>query len=147
MDLDPRYAATAGLEISLDLPTARARAAEIRAHAEQPEHVYLIGSDNPPGSRPEHVLENGGHRAVFSLTKGEDGTIYRHASISLQGAAPGRHPTPPAVFTLATLFGFTGGKVVKGITLVQGDDWSIDAQVDQDGLGLVSVVQVFEGGT
>lgn len=147
-ELDPRYAATAGLEMALDLSLARVEAARVRAYAEQPEHVYTPGPVTlTPGDQPDHVFESGNHRVVYSITRDADaGTLYRHMSVSLIGAAPGKHAVPPAVFTLATYLGFTGGKTHIDITIVPGDDWGIDAQVRDDGLGIIVVVQVFSGG-
>ena len=85
---------------------ARARAAEIVAHAEA--HPYRPGMPSP-GDDPRFVAHLNTYRAVFTFTHAND-LIYRHLSVSIP-AKPGSdkpYPGPEAVFVIADLFGFTG---------------------------------------
>lgn len=86
------------------------RAHDVALHASRPEHWYRPGvSTWTPGDRPEHVVQFASFRAVFSFTV-SDGALWRHLSISSANAQRGKLPVPLVACTVASWFGFTGGK-------------------------------------
>lgn len=112
-----------------------------------PENWYKADSTWSPGDRPEFTvgLTKGNvgspdgpvvylYKCVFTWTiippgalsddegrKNEKEAICRHLSVLY--AKPNRFPHPSLLFTIATLFGYTGAKMVKDAALEQGDDW------------------------
>lgn len=91
----------------LDGDLTRKRVDEIRAYAEREENYHRIGG-YAPGGNPEHVLEVGTVRVVFSVTKTEEG-LYRHLSISNKT----RYPHPTAVWYACEMFGFMYSESAK----------------------------------
>ena len=78
-----------------------------------PENWYRPGQSTlVPGDDPRFVAHlEYGFRAVFSITKTQDGLIFRHLSISVDGE---KYPSVVAVCAIAQMFGFTGwdGKII-----------------------------------
>lgn len=101
---------------------AREKVEKILAYAE--DHRYdpydkSEGAENRiPGRDPNlQCMLFDGYRCVFSYTLGPSrGIYYRHLSISVDNRFDGSpnpkvrqdYPSPPAVMTIAKLFGFTG---------------------------------------
>jgi len=110
------------VNVLLLTPEVRTRASEIAEFASRPENHYRIGeSDWVPGDRPEFVLRSGTLRAVFSHSVEGSGMTWRHLSVSNVT----KLPNPVSVWTLARLFGFTGGELgPDGETVVgAAPDW------------------------
>jgi len=93
-------------------------------YAENPINWYHPDEPNstPPGMLHRHTLQSGTIKSVFSWTE-QKGEIYRHLSVSTNGR--GKYPIPTVVWTLAHLFGFTGGGAPdeKGLVAEPGEDW------------------------
>lgn len=93
----------------------RAQIAQLKATAEQTRHWYVVGqSACPPGDLPRHVLILSQMKCVFSITVMNSPAgcqTYRHASFSLPEESGAKTPSPIAIFTVAHMFGFTGGEV------------------------------------
>lgn len=91
------------------------------AWAEKPENWYYPELDpKPPGDKPKFVMHlEVGYRVVYTLTAMTKGK-FRHISISVPSS---KYPHQVAAFTIATMFGFTGGGEVEGMTLEPGKDW------------------------
>ena len=91
--------------------TSDAEVARVLVHARKRENWYLITRDGrtgspPPGDEPRHVVHfQVGFRAVFSVTKPEGDTPFRHLTISVDGP---KYPSPEAAWMIARAFGFTG---------------------------------------
>jgi hypothetical protein len=99
---------------------AKARAAKLRAYAEQPEHHYTPYVDAVPGDQPEFQLQLNTYKCVFTITKSpRDGSLVRHLSISIPAA--GSYANPVAVFAIADLLGFTGWDGADKA----GKDWTV----------------------
>jgi hypothetical protein len=81
----------------------RAEIARVLTHAHA-NHYHPGPGAKPPGDDERFVAKLDSYRAVFSLTHA-DGIVYRHLSISVPGKS---YPHPFAVFTIASLFCFTG---------------------------------------
>lgn len=101
------------------------------------ENYYVPGvTDFVPGDRDEYVIKLNHYRCVFSITLFE-GEPYRHLSISMP-----EHkvlPNPTVAFTLAGMFGFTGGEKYKGGVITDpAENWLINASAKT---GLVVLAQ------
>jgi len=109
-------------------PEITARIAAQVEWANRPENRYRAGVDpEPPGDNPAYVmLLEHGFRVVYSRTLAPDGSEWRHLSISVEGT---KYPNQFAVYTIATLFGFTGGNQELDTTVKPGPSWRMD--VDQ----------------
>lgn len=80
---------------------ARAKVASVVSYAM--DHPYREG--NPvPGDNPNYVAKLDTYRAVFTFTHHRGG-VFRHLTISVPSS---KYANPAAVFTIASLFGFTG---------------------------------------
>lgn len=94
---------------------AKDRIATVRTYAEDPKNLNVIaevmaGSRVPPGDKQEHVTEfQFGFRAVYSVDLDRQGLVWRHLSVSLVPAKPGRAASPEAVQMIAEEFGFHRG--------------------------------------
>lgn len=115
-----------------------------REYAEAPDHWYRPGPDAvPPGDIPEHVFNSGTVRAVFSWTLIKEKT-YRHLSVST--GAPGRYPLPVVVFTLADMFGFTGGtRTEDGVVKTPAQGWGMQADQQYECIVVVQEVPDLPG--
>ena len=95
--------------------------------ANQPGNWYRPTASNtePPGDNPAYVLMlEHGFRCVYSMTVMPDGR-YRHLSISVEGS---KWPNELAAFTIAAMFGFTGGTWAGPDRVVierPGSDWQM----------------------
>jgi len=103
--------------------------AKIRAQvewAERPENWYWPMKDaKPPGDDLDFVtLLDHGFRVVYSHTVMPDSKHFRHLSVSVEGS---KYPHQMAVFTLATMFGFSGGRIVEDVTIEPGP-WIIEVK-------------------
>lgn len=84
---------------------ARAAVTRVMVHAEANHyHPWASPKPNAPGDDERFVAQLGSYRCVFSYTH-SDGAVWRHLSVSVPGK---NFPHPFAMFTIATLFGFTG---------------------------------------
>jgi len=103
-------------------PKVKEWAKKIVAHAEQSDNWYRPGSGSLPGDDPAHVLHTGTVRAVFSWTSDpKTDRVYRHLSASVVGKVA--FPAPEVVWTLARLFGFTGGELEGEAVTKPDDSW------------------------
>jgi len=93
-----------------------------------------------PGDNPQYVLHVDTYRCVFTYTLMPDGSVHRHLSVSV----PDAYPNPIAVFQLAVMFGFKGGKDQSGICCGPGDDWQI-ALNEQEHCVVVAQVAMLPG--
>src|SRR5579883_3298740 len=94
--------------------------------ADRPENRYYPERDGePPGDNPAFVtLLEVGYRVVYSRTA-HRGRVFRHLSVSIE-SGDRKYPNPTAALTIATLFGFTGGKTAEATTVEPGNDWILD---------------------
>jgi hypothetical protein len=92
--------------------------------AKQPDMWYVAGKSRwIPGDNPPYVLHVDTYRCVFTYTLVHDGSVYRHLSISVSGED---YPHLLVVFSIASMFGFTGGKDASGVVCTApGDDWIV----------------------
>jgi hypothetical protein len=99
------------------------------AWAERQENWYRPQKDKePPGDNPAYVLMiEMGFRVVYTHTVIED-HHYRHLSISVEGT---KYPHPIAAWTIATLFGFTGGVEEHEMTTEPGKDWLMQVRQEE----------------
>jgi hypothetical protein len=98
---------------------AKAKAARLRAYAEQPEHYYTPYVDSAPGDKPEFVIQLDTYKVVFTITKSpSDGALVRHLSVSIPAKG---YANPVAVFAIADLLGFTGWNGADKA----GKDWTV----------------------
>lgn len=99
------------------------------AWADRPENWYRPdGDQQPPGDNPAYtLLIEVGFRAVYTTTVIK-GDRFRHLSISVDGP---KYPNQIAAFTIATMFGFTGGAEDRGATLAPGDDWMMQVSEEE----------------
>lgn len=105
-------------------PDNKEKAAKVIAFAERPENWYHAGGSSwVPGDRPDFVARIDTYRCVYTHTVSQ-GKHYRHLSISVP--ADGKLPHQVAVFTLASFFGFTGGKMVEDAAVEPAEDWLIN---------------------
>jgi hypothetical protein len=83
---------------------------------------YFVPGNTPfvPGDRDEYVAMLGTYRCVFTVTLMND-RMYRHLSISI----PEKLPNPIAAFTIARMFGFTGGSVDDEVVTEPSEEWQI----------------------
>lgn len=105
-----------------------ARAKEVVAFAEKQANWYYPGipGRTVPGDIPDHILESGTTRAVFSWTKHpeHEDIILRHMSVSVK--RKGRYPRPLVVWTIAHLFGFTGAEPNDvGVVIKPAPTWKM----------------------
>lgn len=116
----------------------RARCSALLEWAHMPENYYRapdIGTPPPPdmpGLNPNHRMQNGRYRIVYSVTVCADRRLYRHLSVSVPG--PRKLPHPVAVFTVAGMLGFTGGGEGEdghGVIEHPGDDWQVGVNEDE----------------
>lgn len=86
--------------------SAKKKAARLVEFASRPENIYNPGPDaRVPGDDPHYVLNiNFGFRCVFTHTRGPEGGLYRHLSVSVNGPS---FPDGFCVLAIAELFGFT----------------------------------------
>jgi len=114
---------------------AKKRAHDIALFAARPENWYRSGESTwSPGERSEYVATFQSYRCVFTFTVMRGG-LYRHLSVSVPRRRPGALPHPFALFAIASLFGFTGGKTEDAVAVDPpivgpGDDWLILPQMD-----------------
>jgi len=99
---------------------AKARVKEVLDFAMKKENWWTLGEGTPPGDREGFVTELDTFRVVFSITVVE-GKPHRHISISV----PRNLPHPIAAFTIAGMFGFTGGKQENDVCVGPGPDWQV----------------------
>lgn len=102
---------------------------EIRKYAEAPKRRYKATqySKMSLGRDPGYILSAGDVRAVFSMTQIDPGNIYRHLSVNVIYNSESHYPVAEVVYTLAHLFGFTGGKVNEsGLVMEKCRDWDIE---------------------
>lgn len=106
----------------------KSRVLAVREFAERQEnHYHPSPTARIPGDDPKFVAQLDTYRCVFTITAHEE-QRFRHLSISV----PSKHfPSPPAVFTIAALFGFTGGKVENDFVVGPGSDWQVAIDKDQ----------------
>lgn len=108
----------------------KARAHEVALYAAQPAHWYRPkDSTFVPGDVEPYLAQIDSYRCVFSYTHA-DGWLFRHLSISVAGAKHGYVPQPIVAFTIASWFGFTGGKIERDVTLGPGLDWAFETCVE-----------------
>lgn len=106
----------------------KSRVGVVREFAERPENVYYPAPNKiAPGEDLNFVAQLDTYRCVFTITAMED-RRFRHLSISVPSKD---FPNPISVFTIANLFGFTGGKVDNEIAVAPGSDWQIAIDKDQ----------------
>jgi hypothetical protein len=76
------------------------------AHARQ--NIYKPGQTTTvPSDDPCFVLHiPDGFRCVFTYTAGNNGSLYRHLTVSVPGE---RYPSPEATVVIAQMFGFSKG--------------------------------------
>lgn len=102
---------------------AKAQVKEVLDFASKRENWYTLGQKSP-GDRPGYVTQLTHFRCVYSVTVFE-GKPHRHLSLSIHQNLP--HPI--VAFTIAKMFGFTGGKeqgAGEDVTVVgPGPDWQI----------------------
>ena len=93
------------------------------AWANLPANRYHPDRDSdPPGDNPAYVLMlEDGFRTVYTYTVTPQGH-FRHLSISIEGD---HYPNPIAVWTIAAMFGFTGGLKVGEAYVDRGPDWIV----------------------
>ncbi len=114
----------------------RARCKNLREWAHLPENYYIAPEDQSgpppagtPGYNPNHRMQNGRYRIVYSVTVAPDRSQYRHLSVSVPG---NKLPNTTAVFTVAAMLGFTGGGLGPGgIVEHPGDDWQIGVKEEE----------------
>ena len=95
---------------------------ELVSFASKRENWYKPGESNwIPGNRPSYTIELDSFRCVFTWDERE-GVILRHLSISVPEGV-GFYPDPIVAFTIAKMFGFTGGKEHEGVVIGPGKDW------------------------
>jgi Fe-S-cluster containining protein len=102
---------------------AKAQVKEVLDFASKRENWWTLGQ-GAPGDRPEYVTELTHFRCVYSVTL-MDGKPHRHLSISV----PRNIPHPTVAFTIAKMFGFTGGEEQgtgeDAVVIGPGSDWQI----------------------
>lgn len=133
-------------------PAVRSKIDEQRAWADLPQNWYHPerGNGDSPGDDPAYVLIlEVGFRVVYTHTVMKD-KHYRHISISIAGQ---KYPNPMACYTIAGLFGFTGGKrqgsEENPITTEPGPDWLMDANKrdrPESGTLMVRPMERLDGG-
>lgn len=113
----------------LRLDEAAAKARAIADFAAKRENWYVPNQSPVPGDIADHVLLNGGVRAVFAWTVTPI-DVRRHLSVAV-GRASG-YPQPLLVWTLCHFFGFTGAKVEShtGTVLQPAKSWLFVADED-----------------
>lgn len=84
---------------------ALATAKAILEYAEK--HPYIANTKPVPGDDENFIGRFNDYTVVFSFTHA-NGIKYRHLSVSIP--ARGKFANPITVFTIATMFGFTGWK-------------------------------------
>jgi hypothetical protein len=94
--------------------------------ASRPENRWKVGvSDWTPGDRKDFVrILPVAYKLVFTLTELPNGEVYRHMSLSF--GKKEKWPNEIATFTLATMCGFTGGRVQGEATMWPGEDWGLN---------------------
>jgi hypothetical protein len=119
-------------------PAVRQQCRDLATWAERPDNWYRPDRDaEPPGDNPAYVLMlEHGFRAVYTCTA-VDGKRFRHLSVSVEGT---KYPNEVAAFTIAGMFGFTGGAVTGEATTAPGPDWQI--VVDKPTRSIVFVQEV-----
>lgn len=106
----------------------KSRVQAVREFAERTENIYFPSPNAAiPGNNPNFVAQLDTYRCVFTITAYEDKRL-RHLSISVPSKD---FPNPISVFTIAGLFGFTGGKVESDITVAPGPDWQVAIDKEQ----------------
>lgn len=85
-----------------------------------------------PGNNPNYTVNILTYRCVFTNSY-TDNKNFRHLSVSVPG---NKYPNQIAVFTIAQLFGFTGGIEVNGVITKPADDWHFDVN-NKDGCVVV----------
>lgn len=112
-------------------------------HASRPENRYKPSVSRwVPGDRKEFVrVIPVDYRLVFTLTELPNGEVYRHMSLSVP--RKGKWPNEIVTFTLATMCGFTGGKMQNDMTVGPGSDWrvEIDRQPTRVSTGCIVIAQ------
>ena len=87
---------------------------DLRRYAEEPEHWYRplppYRDSSAPGHNPKHTLAIGHFRIVFSITVGDAGMLFRHATI---GRTLGALPSQAVVAAIVPELGYTG-EMVEG---------------------------------
>lgn len=108
------------------------------AWADRPENWYRPDRDQePPGDNPAYILTlEVGFRCVYSQTVTK-GKRLRHLSISVNSA---KYPHQYAAYTIATMFGFTGGRIENEATIAPGDDWMFDLNQDEHCVVMAQVI-------
>lgn len=86
------------------------------------KHIYYPGiSDFIPGDDNNLVADLSTYRCVFSFTKGDDGKLYRHLSVSVPTDA---YPNPVAASIIAGLFEFSDSRA--GVeSRVRDGEWMV----------------------
>ncbi len=110
----------------------------VRFASEEENWYYWPGSNWVPGDRPEYCLHLNTYRCVFTYTKQPHMPVTRHLSISVPSDL---HPSEIAVYTIASWFGFTGGKEDEHGVVSEPGDWTI-APSEAPGEHCIVVVQI-----
>jgi hypothetical protein len=115
-------------------PTTRQEMQDLVDFASRPENWYKVGTSNWfPGERPEFARNLDTFRVVFSMTEIPDEGLYRHVSVSIPPGTRHPLPNPVAVFTIAKMCGFTGGKEPsEGVITEPASDWMISTAREPD---------------
>jgi hypothetical protein len=99
----------------------KSAATRVVEFASRRENYFIPGkTEFVPGDRDEYVAMLGTYRCVFTVTLSND-RMYRHLSISI----PEKLPNPIAAFTIARMFGFTGGSVEGEVVTAPSEQWQI----------------------
>jgi Fe-S-cluster containining protein len=115
---------------------AKAQVKEVLDFASKRENWRTFGEGAPPGERPGYVTQLTRFRCVYSVTI-MNGLPFRHFSLSV----PQNLPHPIVTFTIAKMFGFTGGEeqgTGEDATVVgPGPDWQMGPHQDERAIVIV----------
>ena len=75
-----------------------------------------------PGDRSEYTIAFNTYRCCFTYTVGKNESVHRMLSISVPGKD---YPNIIAVWTIAEMMGFTGGKKVNDTMMDRATDWVV----------------------
>ena len=120
-------------------PEQKKAVGELVAFASQRENWFDPRKDKwVPGDRPEYTIQLESYRCCFTYDVQKDGNIYRHVSVSVSGNA---WPNEIAVFTICTMFGFTGGKTQGDVTVWLGKDWIVQMEKEAQAINVLQKVE------
>jgi len=109
----------------------------VRAHAERPEHWHEAGVGLPPDPTA-FIARIGSYICIYSW-RVADQKVQRYLSVCTR--SPGDGPHAVIAFTLATMFGFTGGSGDEDVTTIPGEDWIISGDQSENGYGVAIIEQ------